>query len=143
MIIRPMTNEDMNDIIEIWLNASKDAHHFIPADYWESKQEEMRNIHLPMAETYLLEDNGHAHGFVSLVEDNLAALFIDTNRQDQGYGKALLHYAMDLRNVLKLQVYEENQRAFRFYVKNGFQVHEKTVDSDTGQKEQIMIWNKI
>ncbi|MBT2761008.1 GNAT family N-acetyltransferase [Paenibacillus sp. ISL-20] len=57
-----------------------------------------------IADTYLLEDNGHAHGFISLVDDNLAALFIDTNRQNQGYGKALFHDAMDLRKVLRLQV---------------------------------------
>ena len=38
MIIRQMTNEDLNDLIEIWLAASKEAHHFIPAEYWESKQ---------------------------------------------------------------------------------------------------------
>ncbi|KOP67618.1 GCN5 family acetyltransferase [Bacillus sp. FJAT-18019] len=142
MIIRPMSDQDMNNIIDIWLTTSIDAHHFIPAKYWKSKKEEMRNVYLPMAETYLLEDNGQVHGFVSLVEDHLAALFVSTTSQNQGYGGALLHHAMDLGNVLKLQVYEENQSAFRFYLKNGFKVQEETLDRDTGQRELIMIWNK-
>ncbi|MGG4102882.1 GNAT family N-acetyltransferase [Paenibacillus lautus] len=142
MIIRRMTNEDLNDIIEIWLSASKEAHHFIPVDYWESKQRDMREVYLPMAETYLIESAAHVRGFVSLVGDDLAALFIDTSRQNQGYGKALLSYVMDLREVLKLRVYEENQRAIRFYLKNGFEVYEDSLDHDTGQKEQILIWSK-
>lgn len=142
MIIRPMSDQDLNNIIDIWLTTSIAAHHFIPAQYWKSKKEEMRNVYLPMAETYLLEDNGQVHGFISLVEDHLAALFVSTTRQHLGYGGALLHHVMDLRNVLKLQVYEENQRAFHFYLKNGFKAHEETVDCETGQRELIMIWNK-
>ncbi|MGG3279733.1 N-acetyltransferase [Paenibacillus solani] len=142
MIIRLMNDQDMNNIIDIWLTTSIDAHHFIPAQYWQSKIEEMRNVYLPMAETYLLEDDGQVFGFISLVEDHLAALFVSTTSQNQGYGGALLHHAMDLRNVLKLQVYEENRNAFHFYLKNGFQVLEEAVDSNTGQKELNMIWNK-
>jgi len=137
-----MNDQDMNNIIDIWLTASIEAHHFIPAQYWKSKIEEMQNIYLPMSETYLLEDNGQVHGFISLVEDHLAALFVSTTGQNQGYGRALLHHAMDLRNVLKLQVYQENQHAFRFYLKNGFQVLEEAVGNDTGQTEITMIWNK-
>ncbi|WP_242615139.1 N-acetyltransferase [Paenibacillus solani] len=137
-----MSDLDMNDIIDIWLTTSIEAHHFIPAPYWKSKIEEMRNVYLPMAETYLLEENGQVHGFISLVEDHLAALFVRTPRQHQGYGGALLHHTMELRNELKLQVYEENQSAFRFYLKNGFKVQEETLDRSTGQRELIMIWNK-
>lgn len=137
-----MNDQDMNHIIDIWLTASIEAHHFIPAPYWKSKIDEMRNIYLPMSETYLLEDNGQVFGFISLVEDHLAALFVSTTAQNQGYGRALLNHAMDLRNVLKLQVYQENQPAFHFYLKNGFQVHGEAVDNDTGQGELIMIWNK-
>lgn len=142
MIIRPMSDQDMNNIIDIWLTTSIDAHHFIPAHYWKSKIEEMRNVYLPMSETYLLEDNGQVHGFISLVDDHLAALFVNTTGQNQGYGRALLHHAMDLRTVLKLQVYQENQRAFHFYLKNGFQVLEESESNDTGQTEITMIWNK-
>ncbi|MEK4979777.1 N-acetyltransferase [Bacillus sp. FSL K6-6540] len=142
MMIRQMTNEDLNDLIEIWLAASKEAHHFIPAEYWESKQGDMREVYLPMAETYLLEETGQVRGFVSLVGEDLAALFIDPSRQNQGCGKALLRYAMDLRDTLKLRVYADNQRALRFYAKNGFEHLEETVDPDTGQQEHIMIWRK-
>lgn len=141
MEVRPMTPADMDDLIKIWLDASKEAHHFVPAEYWESRQAEMRNVYLPMSETYLIEDAGGIQGFVSMVENDLAALFVNTGQQNQGYGKALLHCAMNLRDVLKLRVYEKNQRAFRFYIKNGFEVLDVSVDSDTGQKEQVLIWS--
>lgn len=137
-----MNDQDMNNMIDIWLTASIDAHHFIPAQYWKSKIDEMRNVYLPMSETYLLEENSKVHGFISLVGDHLAALFVSITGQNQGYGRALLHHAMDLRNVLKLQVYQENQHAFHFYLKNGFQVQGEAVDNNTGQRELIMIWNK-
>lgn len=142
MEIRQAAPQDMDDIIKIWLDASKKAHHFIPGDYWESRQGEMRNVYLPMSESYVVEEEGHVQGFVSIVENDLAALFVSTSHQNHGYGRALLHYVMNLKDVLKLRVYEENQRAYRFYVKNGFEVLEETVDSRTGQKEQVLIWSR-
>lgn len=73
MQIRLMNEEDMDAVISLWLAASEQAHHFIDGAYWQSKQEDMRSVYLPMAESYVLENEGEIAGFISVVQHLLAA----------------------------------------------------------------------
>lgn len=143
MNIRPMEARDMDRMIEIWLKGSAQAHHFIPINYWQSKQNDMRNVYLPMAESYVLEQNRDVRGFVSVVEQQyLAALFIDPDHQNNGFGRKLLDYIKSRHEQLKLKVFKDNNRALQFYIKNGFAVKEELLDQDTQQLELLMVWMK-
>ncbi|NMV23502.1 GNAT family N-acetyltransferase, partial [Vibrio parahaemolyticus] len=46
-MIRKYNENDMDSVLEIWLNASVKAHDFISAEFWESQLENMRNIYIP------------------------------------------------------------------------------------------------
>ena len=142
MQIRLMTDNDMDSVIDIWLVASKEAHHFIPQEYWESKEKDMRSVYLPMAETYVLEEAAGIVGFISTVQHALAALFVHPREQGKGYGRALLQSVKERSPKLELKVYKENENAFRFYSSHGFSVVEETVDEDTGHAEYVMAWEE-
>lgn len=142
MQIRLMTDNDMDSVIDIWLAASKEAHHFIPQEYWESKEKDMRSVYLPMAETYVLEEAAGIVGFISTVQHALAALFVHPREQGKGYGRALLQSVKERSPKLELKVYKENENAFRFYSSHGFSVDEETVDEDTGHAEYVMAWEE-
>ncbi|EHB66830.1 MULTISPECIES: N-acetyltransferase [Paenibacillus] len=142
MQIRLMTDNDMDSVIDIWLAASKEAHHFIPQEYWESKEKDMRSVYLPMAETYVLEEAAGIVGFISTVQHALAALFVHPREQGKGYGLALLQSVKERGPKLELKVYKENENAFRFYSRHGFSVVEETVDEDTGHAEYVMSWEE-
>ncbi|MFF3924065.1 N-acetyltransferase [Paenibacillus lactis] len=142
MQIRLMTDNDMDSVIGIWLAASKEAHHFIPQEYWESKEKDMRTVYLPMADTYVLEDGAGTVGFISTVQHALAALFVHPREQGKGYGRALLQSVKERSPKLELKVYKENENAFRFYSRHGFTVVEETVDEDTGHAEYVMAWGE-
>ena len=142
MQIRLMTDNDMDSVIDIWLAASKEAHHFIPQEYWESKEKDMRSVYLPMAETYVLEEAAGIVGFISTVQHALAALFVHPREQSKGYGLALLQSVKERGPKLELKVYKENENAFRFYSRHGFSVVEETVDEDTGHAEYVMSWEE-
>lgn len=43
---------------------------------------------------------------------------------------------------LRLNVYENNIKAVKFYQKNGFEIVKETVDKENNEKEFRMIWNK-
>ena len=113
MQIRLMTDKDMDSLIDIWLAASKEAHHFI-SRILGIKQKDMRNVYLPMADTYVLEEAGTTVGFISTVQHALAALFVHPRDQGKGYGRALLQFVKDRDPKLELKVYKENGNAFRF-----------------------------
>jgi hypothetical protein len=56
-----------------------EAHDFIDQEYWLSQKTEMRDKYIPMSDTYVIYTQAEIVGFVSMVEDYLAALFIDTS----------------------------------------------------------------
>jgi len=51
-MIRSFEPSDMDRVLEIWLEASIQAHDFLAREFWESKVSEMRDTYLPASETY-------------------------------------------------------------------------------------------
>ncbi|WP_235941708.1 N-acetyltransferase [Paenibacillus puerhi] len=142
MNIRLYTENDLDRMIEIWFDGSKLAHNFIQEDYWKSNQTAMKETYLPMSRSHVLEVDGIMVGFISLIDDYLAALFVSPHEQGKGYGKILLDYVKDQKESMSLQVYQENERAIRFYEKNGFIVSDESIDEKTSAKEFVMTWRK-
>ncbi|WP_043532548.1 hypothetical protein, partial [Litchfieldella xinjiangensis] len=75
-MIRCATAQDIDRIIDIWLRGSQRAHSFIPYRFWLSCVEAMKTVYLPGAETYVITDKNDVCGFVSLVDEYLAAMFV-------------------------------------------------------------------
>lgn len=120
MSIRAFEATDIDTLIDIWYRGSIKAHDFIDSSYWRSQREEMKEKYLPMSETYVMTHQSKIIGFISMVDDYLAALFIDVSYQSNGYGKGLLNFAKKQRDEIQLKVYKENSTAVDFYIKNGF-----------------------
>ncbi|NEW04619.1 N-acetyltransferase [Paenibacillus sp. SYP-B3998] len=142
MIIRTYVENDLDRMMEIWLEGSKQAHNFIDEDYWESNQIAMKDVYLPMSQSYVIEVDGVIKGFISMVDNYLAALFVDTNEQGKGYGKILLDHVKDQKETVDLKVYQENKNAIRFYQKNSFSISTESIDENTSAKEYAMTWRK-
>ena len=81
-MIRPLEPEDTDTVLEIWLRSSVAAHDFVPRSYWEGKLDEMRTRYLPDSRTFVYQDESAESvcGFVSLVENYVAALFVHPDR---------------------------------------------------------------
>lgn len=142
MKIRLLKTEDLEQIVEIWFKGSIRAHDFIDQEYWESMKMEMRNTYLPMSETYVIDQGTKVLGFVSMVDNYLAALFIDVAEHNKGYGKQLLEFVKRQYEAIQLKVYQRNTNAIDFYLRNGFEIIEEVMDQQTSQKEFIMMWRK-
>ncbi|MDO3678542.1 N-acetyltransferase [Paenibacillus ehimensis] len=138
--IRPSNPQDIDILVELWLQESLTAHPFIDAQYWRANAEEMKTKYLPMADTIVIEEDGHVAGFVSMVDDYLAALFIDSRHQKKGLGKGLLDHVKQDRTAIRLQVYRQNERAVRFYEKQGFRIEAEMIDEATSAEEYRMVW---
>ena len=139
-IIRTYQPSDVEQVLNIWLEASARAHDFVAREFWESKVEDMRDVYLPAAETYVYEENGTVRGFVSLHGDSIAALFVAPTEQGAGIGGRLMGKAKEVRHELTLTVYKENRRGVRFYEKCGFAVRDERLDSHTGHPELVMAY---
>ncbi|SFM00468.1 GNAT family N-acetyltransferase [Halanaerobium salsuginis] len=67
----------------------------------------MREKYIPMSDTYIIEDNNHLYGFVSMLDNYLAAIFIDEKFQKKGLGKSLLEYVKKDRAYIELKVFKK------------------------------------
>ena len=115
-MIRPLEPEDTDTVLEIWLRSSVAAHDFVPRSYWEGKLDEMRTRYLPDSRTFVYQDESAESvcGFVSLVENYVAALFVHPDRQGQGIGRRLLQWAAAQYPTLELSVYAETNGPYAF-----------------------------
>ena len=140
-MVRDFQAEDLNRIMELWLETNIQAHDFIKKSYWQDHFDEVMEI-LPNASVYVFEENGSIEGFIGLMNNYIAGIFISKDNQSRGIGRQLLHHVKENHNELSLKVYEKNQRAVKFYLREGFLVAEKQEDRENGEVEYEMVWNR-
>lgn len=140
-MIRKFKNDDLLDIMEIWLNANIDAHSFISADYWKNNFDTVKQL-IPQAEVFVYEEDGNVLGFIGLMDEYIAGIFVDKLKRSNGIGFSLLHMAKEKKNRLVLSVYSKNERAIQFYKKAGFHIKECKLDEETKEEEYIMYWER-
>lgn len=136
--IRPALADDHTAISALWLKGSLQAHPFVAATYWKEQLHTMSNDYLPSCECWVLEADHGILGFSAMHDDELSALFVHADRQGQGYGVALLNHAKQLRPLLWLAVYEQNQRALLFYQQQGFRNEKRQRCENTQVWEWVM-----
>lgn len=142
-MIREYADGDMNAVMQIWLNTNIQAHSFIPADYWRRNFNAVRKM-MPHAEIYVHEDDctKQIDGFIGLNDTCIEGIFVKKAAQSKGIGTQLLNHTKELRSTLKLGVYQKNEKAIRFYLREGFLIQSENIDSDTGENEFVMVWNR-
>ncbi|SHN30300.1 GNAT family N-acetyltransferase [Gracilibacillus kekensis] len=133
--------EELDQLMEIWLNANLEAHAFVGKEYWLAKEENVRKL-LPQAMLYVAFSKQKIVGFIGISDVYIAGLFVEHSFRKQGIGKALLEYVKQLSDQLTVHVYKENEQAVRFYSKNGFRVIQEANEVETGVTEFTMVWNR-
>ena len=140
-MIRRLQKIDIDAVSGIWLDSNRDTHDFIPTEYWESNFLLVKEM-LLQAEVYVYIDEckNEIEGFVGLDQEYIAGIFVRKEARSGGIGKALLDFVKEKKQELTLNVYRKNERAVRFYEREGFQIIDRTVDKSTDEKEYLMKW---
>ena len=102
-MVRQYSDNDIDAVMQIWLDTNIQAHHFIPSDYWRTNCNMVREM-LPHAEIYVHEDDctKQIDGFIGLNDDYIEGVFVKETMQSKGIGKQLLNHAKEFRLKLKL-----------------------------------------
>ena len=140
-MIRELQEADLDKVADIWLDTNIKSHDFIPAQYWKSNFESVKEA-LLQAEVYVYEHDGEIQGFIGLSDAYVEGLFVLDEMQSQGIGKTLLDHAKDQKDELFLNVYQKNKRAISFYRREGFEIQHSGLDEATEEKEYAMEWHK-
>lgn len=140
-MIRNFRIEDMDQIMQLWLDTNIRAHQFIDSSYWNDNYEAVREM-MPQATIYVYEKNEKILAFAGLMENYIAGIFVSGESQSQGIGKLLLNYCKETHSELSLNVYQKNERAVRFYLREDFSILQEKLDENTNEPEYLMEWKK-
>jgi len=140
-VIRDFSAKDINVVMQLWLDTNIQAHNFIESSYWNDNFNLVKEM-MPQATINIYESDKKIQGFIGVTGDYIAGIFVSNEVQSNGIGKRLLDYAKDTRSKLSLQVYKKNDRAVRFYLREGFTVSAEQMDETTGEIEFVMEWKK-
>ena len=142
-MIRQYNECDLDAVMQIWLYTNIRAHNFISSDYWQINFDMVKEM-LPHAEIYVHEDDctKQIDDFIGLNDDYIEGAFVKETMQSKGIGKQLLNHVKEFKSKLKLSVYQRNEKAIKFYLREKFSIQSESVDDKTGEKEFIMIWKR-
>lgn len=140
-MIKEFQIQDTEQVMEIWFEGNVGAHDFVPREYWAS-QYRMVQQQLLQADIYVYERDGRIRGFAGMMGDYLAGIFVEGNYRSMGIGKSLLNYIKEIYPMFSLKVYQKNQRAVDFYLREGLRIVSEGMDEDTAEAEYTMIWKK-
>ena len=142
-MIRQYVDGDIDAVMQIWLNTNIQAHSFISSDYWRDSFDMVKEM-LPIAKIYVheVDSTNQIDGFIGVNNDYIEGIFVEEVAQSKGIGKQLLDYTKKVKSTLRLNVYQKNERAIQFYLREKFSIQSENVDGNTGEKEFIMVWNR-
>ena len=122
LIIRKYEDNDLTDVLSVWESASAVAHPFLTDEFLDQERNNIPNMYLPNAETWVAEEGGQVIGFIALIDDEVGAIFVGTEFHHMGVGRALMDRAKDLRGTLDVEVFKENKIGRKFYSGYGFEL---------------------
>ena len=123
--IRPATVEDATRIAEVWLASWRATFDFEPAHPDEDVRRWVREELLVEAEDWVATDPSDGDSVIALLglsDTMVEQLYVRPDRIGRGVGRALLELAKRRRpDGLDLYCFAANDRARRFYERNGFE----------------------
>ncbi|MBM6820280.1 N-acetyltransferase [Clostridium saudiense] len=141
-MIKEFKIENLEEVMEIWLQNNINAHDFIEKEYWINNFDLVKKL-LPDAKVYIFQEDNIIKGFIGVIEDGyIAGLFVKEKYQREGIGEKLIKYIKPKYNQLKLDVYSKNKNAIKFYLKNNFKIVNEKNNEDTNELEYEMIFSK-
>ncbi|MEG1932838.1 MAG: GNAT family N-acetyltransferase [Pygmaiobacter sp.] len=143
MELRNYQESDREVVGAIWLTSIITAHPFLPEDYWIAEYRTFYHDFLPHADTIVATVDGKVEGFLSFsASGTIAALYVAVCFQKKMHGSLLLLEAKKrYPDGLQLAVYEENERAVRFFETNGFVITKSYPNEKNGKNLLWLRWN--
>ena len=117
------TPEDYEEILHVWETSVRHTHDFLTEEDIQFYKPLVRDHYLPAVELFVIRNaNGKIAAFMGLSDELIEMLFVHPDEQRKGYGKRLIEYARDKKQMDKVDVNEQNEKALQFYLHLGFQI---------------------
>ncbi len=119
-MIREYGPNDADTLIAIWDAADDVAHTFLPKAVKDKVREDIRNIYLPNAKTWvIMEDDLVVGGFISMIDTEIGGLFVTPDRHGMGLGRQLVDHAVALKGPLTVESSKTTKVGYHFMKNTG------------------------
>ncbi|MEO9801730.1 MAG: GNAT family N-acetyltransferase [Reichenbachiella sp.] len=140
--IRAFKETDTDTLINVWYQSSSLAHPFLTADFMEQEKKNIREIYIPNTLTWVVTTDDQIDGFISMISNEVGAIFVHPNKHGQGLGKQLMDHVSLLHSELEVEVFKNNSIGRAFYDRYGFEQIAESVHEPTNQKLIRMKYKK-
>jgi len=141
--IRRAGAADAPAIADVFLASFKATYAFSLAHSDDSVRDWIRDVMVPIHESWVALDDGRVVGWMALGPGELDQLYVAPDRLGERIGRRLLDVAKERSpDGLRLYTFQVNTRARRFYERNGF-VAEWFGDgaaNEEGQPDVRYVW---
>ena len=148
MISRP-TPSDYDELLRNWEASVRSTHHFLAEENIQFYKPLVREQYFPAVELFIIRNENEKNkndknednkivAFMGLSDELIEMLFVHPDEQGKGYGKLLIDYAINEKQLSKVDVNEQNEKALCFYLKRGFDVVGRDAMDSSGQPFPIL-----
>ncbi len=133
-MIRKHNKNDLDPILDVWVQASTLAHPFLEKEFVEKVKNDMRELYIPNSETWVHEQNDKVIGFIGMMENEIGGLFVLPGHHSKGIGTQLVNFILNTHKELEVEVFKKNKIGRAFYDKYGFKTFREFVHKESGQE---------
>jgi len=133
-MIRKYKDSDIEEILEVWYQASRMAHPFLDADFMGMEKRNIRDVYIPNTTTWVYEKEGVILGFISMMGNEVGAIFVRPDMHGKGIGRQLMDFVAAYHDVMEVEVFERNAVGRAFYDKYGFELIEEYMHKFTNNR---------
>jgi GNAT superfamily N-acetyltransferase len=137
MRLRRALTQDMEAITDIFFASRRQAMPWLPEQHDRAATVAFfRDVVAPRRQVHVAcDDTGVVLGFIAFGDEELEHLYVNPDVHSKGVGSALLAVAKEHERVLKLWVFQRNQRARTFYERHGFELVRLTDGGGNAERE--------
>jgi GNAT superfamily N-acetyltransferase len=143
--IRPARSDEYDEVARVWMESwvstgLEEASNFLLANL---RARLLREVEKGWS-LYVADDGGRIAAMLALRRpDHLDQLFVAPDYQRNGLGRQLLAFTHEqLRDEIRLRCVLENDKAWRWYEREGFVFEKQAVEPMTGFTMKYYRWKK-
>ena len=144
-MIRKIREDDLTNVMTLWVKANFKANSFIEKDYWLEIYNQVKIDFLENFKTYVYVENEEILGFISIHDDEIKAICVKEENRRNGIGTKLVNYCRDNleeNEELYIKIFEKNMNGILFFSKLQFKNSKVQLNEQFNETEYVMTWKK-
>lgn len=144
-MIRKIREEDLTNVMTIWVKGNFKANSFIEKDYWLEIYNDIKINFLEKFKTYVYVENNELIGFISIDCNEIKAIYVKEEYRRKGIGTKLINYyrnTLDSDKDIYAIIFEKNINGIIFFSSLQFKNVKVQLNEKFNETEYVMTWRK-